>query len=172
MALITLEEFKAAREVSNSAMAKKFNPMVEDVQVKELIGRLGREFYYDIVENPSEAVNATLLTGGSYEYQDRTYINPGLKAVLIDFLYAHYKMFGSTTDTPMGVVQKMSQDSKQVDRSTLREEKKFYEQVAEQKWTEVQLFLNRNYSDYPLWRYGSLNDCPPARRTFGFSKIN
>ena len=75
-------------------------------------------------------------------------------------------MFGSSTDTPFGFVDKSTQDSNPVDNTQKRIVWKKEIQMAHAYFNEVKLYLNRNVSDYPLWNEG----CKP--RGAGTIKIN
>lgn len=172
MALITLTEFKAGREVSNTLPQKKFDPLLDDVEIIEIQPRLGLEFYADVVANPSDEKNAALLSGGSYTYNGKEYQNPGLKAVIIDFTYAYLKSIGDYADTPFGTRVKNTQFSERPERNERKDLKGHYMRIAESKWQLVELFLNRNNSDYSLWGFGQLG-CKSGGRgvSFGFGKI-
>lgn len=178
MALITGAEIRAKRPLTASATTSggvdsvELVQHVDDAQIKELLPRLGRQFYYAIVSTPADY--SDLLTGGSYTYNSKTYVNPGLKAVLIDYAFARWRFFGGDKDTGFGFIEKQYQDGKQVGRERNKEAYTDLLQIAEQKWHEVALFLDRNYQDYPLWRPDRLsgNCTQPGPEYFSISKIS
>lgn len=169
--IITATEFKAAREVSASVKDSKINPIIEDTELIELIPRLGRLLYNDLISTPEGAENAALLAGGTYEYGGNTYTHSGVKKVLIDFAYAYYRFLGVDTDTPFGFVEKQTPDGRHTERNRNKEMFTHYKQVAEQRWGEVSLFLDRNSDTYPLW-VNLNNNCGSPRGFFTISKIS
>jgi hypothetical protein len=97
------------------------------------------------------AANQTLLNGGTYTYQSRTYFFQGLKAAVIYYAFARFTNRTPYNYTAAGIVIKDS------DLSTPATDKQVQRLETEARLTaeaikcEVLAYLNRNYALYPLW---------------------
>jgi hypothetical protein len=126
------------------------------------------EFYNDLMRNYTDSKYQSLLNGGTYTYNSTTYTNVGLKAVLVHYTYARYVLFGSQTDTPFSLVEKLNEgQSQQVSLSAKKTMSKMNENIAFNYWENVNDFLNRNSIDYPLW----VSNCNVRSGGFRISKI-
>lgn len=171
--LISVEDIRAHKDISKSVKDSKVNPYIDDAQMLDLMPNLGDRFYSDIRVNPTDAKYATLLDGGEYTKNengtDYKYYNPGIKRVLVEFAYARYVLFGGYTDTPFSMVEKLSQDSRPVEKESKRVMYKNMQQVAQLYYGEVEKFILRNHKDYPLYR--NHDECIEPRRSFRMNKI-
>ena len=168
MALINRADIQVYRQVSNSTYDDVLNQHILDAQFVDLQDLMGMDFYNDLVRNSATVANAALLDGGTYTYNGITYTNVGLKAVLSHYAYARYIMFGSQTDTPFGFAEKSTQESNSVSDTGKKTMFKMNQQTAYKYWENVSAFLNRNESDYPLWK----NGCALTKTKFRISKIS
>ena len=167
MALINRTDIQVYRQISNSVYDDVLNQHILDAQFVDVQDLMGMDFYNDLVRNPATIKNVALLDGGTYIYNSITYTNVGLKAVLSHYAYARYIMFGSQTDTPFGFVEKSTNESNTVSESGKKAMFKMNQQTAFKYWENVVAFLNRNASDYPLWK----NGCYQTKSKFRISKI-
>lgn len=166
--LITRADISTYRQISDSVYDNVLNPQIDDAQFLDVQKLLGERFYNDLILNSGDANYVALLTGGSYVYNGITYTNHGLKAVIVRYAYARYIQFGSFTDTPFSLVEKLSgQDSQQVSSIDKKNIAKSNQQAAFIYWENVKLFLDRNAADYPLWT----NNCAKFSGGFRISKI-
>jgi hypothetical protein len=163
--LVNLSEIQKHRPISESVNERIINQFIEDAQIADLRPLLGEKFYFSIINEPNNY--ADLLEEKNYEFEEVQMTSPGIKKVLSLYAYARYILNGSQTDTPFGFVTKQYQEEKQVDRAGLKESYKATQQIAAQYWGQVELYLNRNSSDYPLWR----DSCTLKNRTFRLNKI-
>ena len=168
MALIGRTDIQVYRQISNSVYDDVLNQHISDAEFVDLQELMGMDFYNDLVRNKATALNVSLLDGGTYTYNEITYTNVGLKAVLSHYAYARYIMFGSQTDTPFGFVEKSTQESNPVSESGKKIMFKMNQQTAFKYWENVVSFLNKNESDYPLWK----NGCNQTKTKFRISKIS
>lgn len=150
MALITLNNIKEYKEVS-AHLGKKADSAIEDAERLDLKPLLGEKMYLDMVRNMTAANYSLLLDGGDYEDDDFTYEFVGLKRVLVEFAFARIQFFGSETASPVGVVEKLTQDSRHVTRDRKKELYTAARQTAVELWKECKLFLIRKGSDYKHW---------------------
>lgn len=161
--LITRADIQAHRQVSDSVYDKVINQYIEDAQFLDLQDLLGMDFYNAIIAD--EVTHADLLDGSSYTYDGKTYTHVGLKRVLIYYAYARYIRFGSSTDTPFGLVQKNTPESTEVSDKEKQIIYKMNQQTAFKYWTNVKLFLER--TNYEGW-----SDSCSKSQTFRIRKIS
>lgn len=165
--LITRDDIAIYRQISDTVYNDVLNQHITDAQFSDLQPLMGMEFYNDLIRNYTDANYVTLLDGGTYEYNGITYTNVGVKAVLVHYAYGRYVMFGSQIDTPFSFVEKTNQDSQRVSTEAKKVTAKMNQQVAYSYWENVQLFLERNSSDYPLYE----SNCINKNRSFRISRI-
>jgi hypothetical protein len=150
--LLTAQEFRNILDVSDSSKNKTIvERSIRDAQNDDLMNLLGFNFYSEILNNAAEPEIITLLDGGAYQYDGKSYFNPGLKLVIAYYAYSRYILNNAQKDTAFGIVQKQMQDSQAPSTSRLKEIAKQHNQTAFQYWAQVEVFLNRNTTDYPLW---------------------
>ena len=165
MLLITKNDISEHRQISRSVKEATINQFIEDAQVIDLCPLLGEVFYFSIISNPT--TYGDLLNEYTYEHNGVIVTSPGIKKVLSLFAYARYILHGSQTDTPFGYVEKQYQDGIQVSRSDRKEVYKSNQQTAMLYWDKIKDFLNRNQTDFPLWK----SNCSENRRKFRLNKI-
>lgn len=166
--LITRADIATYRQISDTVYDDVLNMHINDAQFVDVQKLMGTDFYNDMIRNSTDANYVTLLDGGDYTYQDVTYTNQGLKAVIVFYTDARYKLLGSNIDTPFSFVTKTSEDSIPVSYSERKTVSKASEQTAYMYWENVRDFLDRNSDDYPLWK----NGCGQAKTgNFRISKI-
>jgi len=163
--LITKSDFSTYdRQISQTDFGN-VDQFIRDAHFSDLKELMGMDFYFDVLRNPTTTKNSALINGGTYTYSGNTYTNVGIKAVLVHYAYARYVLQGSNTDTPFGFVQKNTPESTEV---SYQEKKSIYtmnRQIAYDYWDNVRIFIERNVSDYPLYKYMKM-------RKFKFSKIS
>lgn len=169
MNLITKEDIAKYREISKAVRDEKINPFIQDAEMLDFRNMLGHDLYSDLKENISESNYELLWKGGNYMYNGKENNFIGLEIVLCLLAYARYMMFGSNTDTGFGMVQKSFQDSTPVPAITKKTMYTENRRAASAYFADAVTFLNRNRSDYPLWKKGG---CGGIRPSFRISKIN
>ena len=97
------------------------------------------------------AANVALLNGGSYVYQERTYLFQGLKAAIIYYAFGRFTNRTPYNYTAAGIVVKESDLSDPVSDKVIQRLETEARLTADAIMCEVILFLNRNYLLYPLW---------------------
>lgn len=134
-------------------------PLISDAFFKEIIDQAGTS------PESISALNQTLLNGGSYVYQTKTYLFQGLKAAIIYYAFARFTNRTPYNYTAAGIVQKDSDFSTPVSDKVvqrLETEARLMGDAIMEKTTQ---YLSRNYLNYPLWA----NRCgtwPGRRVTF------
>lgn len=140
--LVTLTEVQQYKQVSNSINTAKFNEIVLQAQMVELLPLLGERLYYDILENTANYTN--LLDGGTYDYNGITYTNVGLKAVISHYWYAYHSFYGDQIDTAFGLREKLNNDvSKQVSTTMKKTMFELNCRYAFNLWLNVEKYLIR-----------------------------
>ena len=150
-----LDQYKyIADSVKNSASWPQF---VSEAQMLDVKIWLSDALLLEIIKQAStlpttiSAANQTLLDGGTYTYQSRTYFFQGLKAAIIYYSFARFTNRTPYNYTAAGIVIKDS------DLSTPATDKQVQRLETEARLTaeaikcEVLAYLNRNYTLYPLW---------------------
>ena len=150
MALIQFSDISAVKDVSYH-LEDRATQYINEAEFIDLKPLLGERFYYDVVSNASESGYNILVNGGNYDFDGISITCPGLKKVLIEYAYARIVFFGNDHSTPFGLVEKVYQDGKNVERGRLKEIYKATQQIAYQYWLEVKLYLERNVSDFPKY---------------------
>lgn len=165
--LITKNDIALYRDISRGLKDDKINPFIQDAEFQDLRPLLGDKFYYEIINNDTDY--SDLLNEIDYTYNGFQYKNPGLIKVLSIYAYSRYILFGSFQDTAFGFVQKSNQDSTPVGDAQKRNIYTQERNTAFNYWLEVVKFLDRNRSDYPLWKS---NSCNQKRVGIRISKIS
>ena len=152
-----LDQYKyVADSVKNLTIWGQFVLEAQQFDVKNWLGdALLNELSNQAVPDKFTALNLTLLNGGSYSYNDCTYLFQGLRAAIIYYAFARYTNYMAYNYTAAGIVIKESDYSTPVgDKITQRLETDS-RLKAEAIRDEVVLYLCRFSDDYPLWRNGN-----------------
>lgn len=144
-----------ADSVRNTATWPQFVMEAQRFDVKHWLGdALLNEIDTQLLASPPElsAANQTLMDGGSYVYQNQTYIFGGLKLAIIYYAFARFANRNMFNFTAVGVTVK------DTDFSTPASDKAIQRIVTEAALTatavkdECELFLRRNSTTYPLYK--------------------
>ncbi len=165
--LITRTDISDYVQISDTVYDNVLNEHINNAQFIDVQKLMGADFFNDLIRNPTDANYVSLLDEGDYIHKGTTYTNYGLRAVIVYYTNSRYKLSGSQTDTPFGLVEKVTSDSTPVADSSKKTAHKMNQQIAYNYWENVRLFLDRNSDDYPLWR----DSCVTQRSTFRISKI-
>ena len=166
--LITRDDIAQYRQITDNVHTLKIiNQHIIDAQFSDIQKLLGVDLYNDLIRNETDSKYVDLLNGGTYTYDNVTYTNVGLKAVIVHYAYGRYILQGSQTDTPFGYVQKTNNSSQEVSFAAKKNMSKMNQQMAFTYWENVKNFLDRNKTDYPLWN----SNCNIRRGGFRISKI-
>lgn len=158
ISLVTLADIQDLKyihdSVKNSASWPQF---VAEAQMLDVKVWLTDALLLEIIGQAStlpttiSAANQTLLDGGTYSYQSRTYYFQGLKNCIAYYAFARFTNRTPYNYTAAGIVIKDS------DLSTPATDKQIQRLETEARLTaeaikcEVIAYLNRNYTLYPLW---------------------
>jgi hypothetical protein len=165
--LIDRTDIAEFKQISDTVYDKVLNMHILDAQFSDIQRLMGVNFYNDLIRNYTESNYQTLLNGGTYTYNGINYTNVGLKAVLVHYTYARYILNGTHTDTPFGFVDKLNENSEKVDLANRKIISKMNEQMGYSYWENVQDFLEKNASNYPLY----VSNCATKNTGFRISKI-
>lgn len=139
--LLTRSDIARYRQIAKTSNDDKLNEMILDAQLLDLQPLLGERLFNEIMDKPDE--HTELLNGGIYDHNGISYSNYGLKMVLSYFAYARYLMFGSVTDTPFSVVEKLNSDSRPIEASAKKTMYQLNREAALQIWSNVNNYLIR-----------------------------
>lgn len=104
--LIDRADIAKYKQISKSVDENTLKQHIREAQENDLKPLLGERLYNTILATPSDYED--LINGHSYEFGGITYINQGLKGVLVYYTFARYTMFGDVTDTPYSMVNKLA----------------------------------------------------------------
>lgn len=133
---------------------------------------LGNEFYFDMVQNRDDVKYTSLLNGGNYTYDGKTFNFMGIRAALACYAYGRYLPLSNVTNTPFGTQTKQNSEyATPVSSKQLQESAQEKKSEGLKYLSDCLLFLNRNASTYPLWqeRTSDINSLPQTVR-FGRPK--
>lgn len=156
--LITLQDIRELKSISlNLKSEKELEPHIMEAQNFDLRPFLGDTFYLALVEDlnasPSLQEFADLWNGSTYQYGGETFIQEGLKAMLIYNSYARYLPHSNVQTTATGLVHKVNQYSERVEDKTVSRLVVQARSSAQTIQDRVKCFLDRNNGDYPLWKF-------------------
>ena len=140
MNLITIDEFKALRDVGNKVDEKKFNESVSLAQDSDVYNALG-DFYFELLDNMSDSGYADLMNGSDFVYQGRNLKHKGVKAWVADLVYSRYIINLNVQLNGFGAHTKESQDSKPIDRNYSKDLSKQAQQDAGIKFKLIEKYL-------------------------------
>lgn len=140
--LTTRTKVQVYKQVSNSVTQEVFDSILIQCQLEDIAPLLGEKLFNDIINNIGDYTD--LLSGGAYEVNGITYQNYGLEAVIAYYWYARYTMFGSVTDTPFGLMQKVSgEGTQEVSQKAKDALYNYNRQSAFTTWKSVENYLIR-----------------------------
>jgi hypothetical protein len=158
-AVITLEDLREIRPLSEQITTQRVNPYIYEAQLLDVSPVLGELFFFDFVTNfdvpaaGSYAVYQELLNGKQYAYSGQQYYYPGLRYAFSYFALARLYSSHAISVDRFGITRKKSDESEPVDPKVLAAE------IAELKSLGIahrgyaKEFLQRNVSSYPLYNY-------------------
>lgn len=155
--LVTKEDLGNYKYVADSIRNAAFWPMcVREAQLLDVKVWLGDALLNELLTQSEEetltVLNNTLLSGGTYVYQTKTYLFQGLKAAIIYYAFSRFTSRMPYNYTQSGLTVKDS------DYSTPASDKAVQRLSTEAMLTaasirdEVLLYLKRNSNYYPLFQ--------------------
>jgi hypothetical protein len=155
--LITLTDIRSIKSISlNLNQDKELVPNIIEAQEYDLRPILGDNFFLDLVDDltasPSLVLYSDLWNGSEYTYGGERYKHEGIKTVLAYHAYARYLSGANIQSTATGFVHKTNQYSERVDDKSISRLIAQARSAAQVSESRVREFLNRNSSDYPLWK--------------------
>jgi hypothetical protein len=164
--LITRNDIARYRQISKTPNDAKLNEMILDAQLLDLQPLLGENLFNKILALPEDYTE--LLDGCVYEKDGISYTNYGVKMVLAYFTYARYLMFGSVTDTPYSVVEKLNSESRPAEASSKKSIYQNNRDAANKLWQSVHNWLLRTSNE----DYKKSCNAPAAQGSMRFTKIS
>tara|TARA_R110002153_G_scaffold1965_2_gene9717 strand:+ start:8389 stop:8904 length:516 start_codon:yes stop_codon:yes gene_type:complete len=142
---------QAHLQVAEGVDKKNFKRFIYEAQYIDLRELMCEVFYNDLVSNYTNQIYQSLLVGGSYVYEDKTYYYEGLEVVLSYFAYGRFITESNIQSTSFGMVRKNSQES---ERATQRELEAMADKNNDRAlmlFESTKTFLDRNEETYTLW---------------------
>ena len=168
--LVTLSDLSAYKYIQDSVKTSANWPLsvseAQQLDVKIWLGdSLLNELVTQFTTSPESLsdLNKTLLNGGTYTYQDRTYLFQGLRAVIIYYAWSRFISRAPFNFTQVGITIKDSDLSTPATTKDIQRLSTEAMLTASALRDEVVLYLRRNSSSYPLYNCSSK---PIRPRTF------
>lgn len=159
--LLTRNDFKAIRKISQNTSWEKLSPYILEAQELDLKPILGQELYYDLIEDfnasPSLEKYYDLYHGTTYTCGNSKITHNGLIPVLCYFAYSRYVLDAGITDTASGLKQKNNEYSENISEKTVGRVSDQARSAGSAYMSEVITFLNNNKADYSLWKCSTGN---------------
>lgn len=153
-----LDDYKyIADSIKNHTIWAQF---VSEAQLLDVKSWLGDPLFMELIEQKEAGtlttLNNTLLNGAKYTYMSRSYYFQGLKACIIYYAFARFTNRSQFNYTAAGIVVKDSDFSTPITDKMMQRLETEARLTADAIKCGVITYLNRKYSDYPLWRDGAL----------------
>jgi len=162
--LVNRDVIAKYKQISKNINSEILDQYIIEAQIQDVRPLLGEKLFDAIIETPLDYT--ILLEGGQYTYDGVTCTNYGLEAVLSYYVYARYAMFGSATDTPFSMVEKLNgQESRPVDYSFKKGLYTLNRDSAFNLWRSVEKYLIRTNNEL------FLDKCLVKNNNFHFNKI-
>jgi hypothetical protein len=136
--IITAEDIKKYRDISDYAPAAKLMPFIHDAQLSDLRQILGKPLWKKVVENVSPL---------NYPELDQHII-----PVLAFYAYSRYVQQGQVNVTAFGAAQYNTDFSSATSEKTIARVTANAEQLALIYVEDLTEFLDKNAADYPEWK--------------------
>jgi hypothetical protein len=169
-ALVTKTHLDAYKHIADSVRNVATWPQyVVEAQMFDVKHWLGDALLNELLEQAAgspEAItpaNETLLAGGSYVYNAKTYIFGGLRACIVYYAFARFISRSPYNFTAAGITVKDSDFSTPASDKAIQRMATEAMLAATSLRDEVKVFLSRNPTTYPLYEPGNTTSRP---RTF------
>lgn len=156
--LITKADLDNYKYIADSARnVASFPQFVSEAQLFDVKYWLGDALLMEIIGQAAttpqtiSVANQTLLDGGTYVYNGCTYHFQGLKAAIVYYAFARMTNRISFNYTAAGIVLKDSDLSTPATTKDIQRLETEARLMGDAIKCEIQDFLNRNSSSYPLW---------------------
>lgn len=151
--IITVDDIPSLKDTGNKPDRDKLNPIIDQAQDVELRDYLGMHFYFDVLTNLSNPIYSDLLEGSIFQHDGVQYVHEGLKAMLIDLVYARFMAEINVNVTPFGATTKLTPNSEPVSQAALKDKAQQNRESAASKWEIIKLYLDQNKANFPNYNY-------------------
>ena len=158
ISLITFDDLKELKYIADSVKnVTSWPQFVSEAQMLDVKPWLTDGLLLEIIGQAStdpttiSAANQTLLDGGTYTYQSKTYFFQGLKTCIAYYAFARFTNRTAFNYTAAGIVQKDSDFSTPASSKDIQRLETEARLKGDALKCEIVTFLNRNSVSYPLW---------------------
>lgn len=145
-------------QVSLGVEKQSFKRFVSEAQYMDLKPLFCEEFYADIVVNYTADNYQTLLKGGEYTHEDKSYTFKGLEDVISYFTYGRFIYESPVNSSSFGMVRKKTNHSEPVPLNQLESFANKHFDKAIQIFEGVKKYLDRKEYDFEFWECDSCNE--------------
>lgn len=151
--LITETDFQNVRQVAKHCTYDALIPYIRERQTLDFITFLGNAFYTDILTNKALPDYVNLLEGSQFtDCNGDTVQHFGLKRVLIHLAHAAYLIESGYVSTPLGMVQKIGNDSIPVPIRELTNLHNRNRRIGTDYLEMTKNFICQNKDKFPLYK--------------------
>ena len=136
--IITANDIKKYRAISDFINPNKLNPFINEAQIIELENILGEELFLKVVEDVSPL-----------NYPE---LDPLIEPILAYYTYSRYIPQSQVNPTAFGLVQKNTEFSTPVNDKTISRISAGPREVAKRYEEKLIKFLDENIDNYPEWK--------------------
>jgi hypothetical protein len=147
------------RPIAKSIPVERIVPYIAEAQQIDLKKLLGDALWLDFLTRFDNSVDSKyadyqkLLVGSTYTYGNITLENPGLIGYLSYMTLARFYANNQISATKYGIVQKLNEQSEQLDAKAIQNAITELRSNALALQTDIVKFLNTNGTLYPLYAY-------------------
>jgi len=152
MALITFEQQKLIKPITGNNQAK-YNQLVNEVELVELVDLIGIDLYYAISETPQSNENKALIEGCEYvNRHGNTIQQKGLRYILAYFIFSRYIAESFIQDTYSGMVQQSQANAEPISSGSITRLQEANRKIGLKAWEQVYEYLILFKDLYPAWK--------------------
>lgn len=153
MALITIADIQAVKQLSDNLALTKINPFIAEAEELDLKPQLGAAMYKALVDNKDDGdVYQTLLEGEDYTCGNETINYPGIKKILAYYAYSRYLSEQDSFSTVSGMVQPGGQNSSALSEKSITRKIGQARSAGAHYMEEMHKYLCAKKASYPLYK--------------------
>lgn len=152
--LINADDIRAYKPLSlNVDETDRIDQYIREAQVMDLKPLLGRQLYYDFIENVADAKYQDLLNGLEYDDEDGVTVQfEGIKPILVYYSFARILQYYGSNPTRFGLVKKLAENSEPLSMKEIQAMISQAKGGAVAYHDELFRFLDENNETYEFWK--------------------
>lgn len=156
MSLITVNDIKDIKQISDNLQPEKIIPFIDEageLNIKPEMGpALYKAFKDSIASTTATAIYDTLMDGEAYVCGNDTIDFPGVKPAIAYYAYSRYLSEQDTISTVGGLVTPISNHSERISEKSLQRKIGQARSAASHYIDEMHRYLSEKSASYPLYK--------------------